>query len=62
MSEREPVKWWDGRPVYRCRFCRYERVANLLAVVTHEADAHAETPARESPILGADGEPLLVEV
>ena len=61
---REPDFLWGGRPVFRCRVCGsgYERVENLAAVLEHERAAHPE-PApvvRQSPILGPDGEPLVV--
>ncbi len=66
---REPHHWYYGRPVYRCRVCaqRYERVDNLAAVLQHEAEAHPEPSpppvlVRESPILGPDGNPVLVAV
>ena len=58
-GERAPAFMWSGKPVYRCRHCRYERVADLAAVLAHEADAHAPV-VTESRILGADGEPLQV--
>jgi hypothetical protein len=65
VSGREPDLHWKGRPVYRCRICgpRFERVGNLKAVLNHEAANHAPAPPRlrESPILGADGQPLVVK-
>ena len=62
---REPDFFWKKRPVFRCRVCgpRFERVVNLKAVLDHEAANHAPAPPRmrESPILGADGQPLVVK-
>ena len=59
MSEREPDFVWGGRPVYRCRHCRYERVDNLEAVLEHERAHESET--RPSAIVGPSGEALLIE-
>jgi hypothetical protein len=58
-ASREPDAMWAGRPVYRCQFCGYERVDNLGAVLEHEVGHGPQV--RPSPILGADGEPILVE-
>jgi hypothetical protein len=63
VLEREPDFYWSGHPVFRCRFCgrKYERVANLPAVLGHEAEAHPKIVAvRESRVLGHDGKPLQV--
>lgn len=46
-------------PVWRCDFCGYERVANQAAVEAHER-GHARVEARESLILGPDGQPVTV--
>jgi len=59
-DERQADFLWNGRPVYRCRFCPYERVENLATVVEHEAVVH-QVVMRASQIVGADGVPLLVE-
>ncbi len=61
-EEREPDFLWYGRPVYRCQVCgdKFERVENLESVLKHEAEEHGGA-VRPSPILGADGKPLLVE-
>lgn len=58
-GERKPDFLWSGRPVFRCKHegCTYERLENLADVLEHEK-GH-QPPARESRILGADGEPLL---
>ena len=60
-KEREPDFIWSGQPVYRCRLCgdQYERVANLAAVLDHEATQHP-TNARVSQVLGPGGKPLIV--
>ena len=59
--EREPDFRWNGRPVYQCRICgaHYQRIENLASVLQHEREAHGPE-LRLSPILGTDGEPLLV--
>lgn len=61
MSERAPDFHWNGQPVYRCQTCgdHYERVANLAAVLNHEAQFHGPT-VRASLILGSGGETLMV--
>jgi len=59
-AERRADFEWNGRPVYRCRRCNYERVENLAAVLEHEATIH-QLMVRASQIIGADGAPLLVE-
>ena len=58
-ENREPDYLWMGKPVYRCRRCtRYERVGNLAAVLEHET-SHAPE-ARESAIVGPNGESLVI--
>lgn len=58
--EREPDYVWAGEPVFQCRTCkdRFERVGNLAEVLQHEAAAHTTT--RVSPILGPNGEQIVV--
>jgi hypothetical protein len=60
VSERAPDFYWDGRAVYRCGKCPYERVENLAAILEHEADVHGIV-VRETTIIGLDDKPLLVE-
>jgi len=57
---RVPDFLWNGRPVYRCRLCPYERVENLAAVLQHEGEHHQPPATRTSSILGLDGAPLKV--
>ena len=58
-EDRGPDYLWMGKPVYRCRRCtRYERVGNLAAVLEHET-SHAPE-ARESAIVGPNGESLVI--
>jgi hypothetical protein len=60
MTARAPDFFWNGQPVFRCRWCQYERVDNLSSVEQHEA---GHMPAeRESLIVGPQGEALRVPV
>jgi hypothetical protein len=58
VTDRAPDFFWNGQPVFRCRWCPYERVDNLPSVEQHEA---GHMPAeRESLIVGPQGEALQV--
>jgi hypothetical protein len=70
VSDRAPVRLYFGKPVYRCRFCRFERVERIAAVLEHEGTCHpgveeaepAPPLLRESQfVLGPDGNPALLE-
>lgn len=56
----KPVFYWAGKPVYQCQVCgrRFQRVNNAAAVLEHERDAHSVS--RVSPILGPNGETVVV--
>ena len=60
IAARTPDFFWGGMPVYRCRYCAFERIDKLASVLHHEAEAHPPV-TRVSPIVGPDGQQIVVQ-
>lgn len=50
---RPAIAKWHDRPVYRCRWCRFQRVGRPEVVTEHEARTHRKA-YRDRPIDEAD--------